>query len=77
MPPAPGDIPPTSVSAAALPLAKVGTPPLARLRAAAALTTFEGQAVFRRMPGRIAPLRDHSLFRLAPGSRTLTMDTDR
>jgi hypothetical protein len=60
-----------SVSAAALPCVDGRSPPLASLHAAAALTIFDGQAVFARLPGRITPLVDAALFRFVPGSRTI------
>ena len=61
----------TSVSAAAFPGTAAGAPPLAPLRAAAALTIFDAQAVFVRLPGCIAPLEALALFRFQRGSRTI------
>jgi hypothetical protein len=40
------------------------------LHAAAALTIFDGQAMFVRLPGRIDPLGSIALFRFQRGSRT-------
>jgi hypothetical protein len=69
--PAPGGVASTSVSAATRPGTTAGAPPLARLRAAAALTIFDTQAVFVRLPGCIAPLDALAMFRFQRGSRTI------
>jgi len=62
---------PTPVSAATLPPPGQAVAPLATAPVVAALTTFEGQAVFRVLPPGTAELRAGDIFRLRMGSRTV------
>jgi hypothetical protein len=66
----PQDVASPPVSAAdPLPL-RQGLPPLARVVAAAALTTFEGQAIFQILRSDDADMPQGEIFRLRRGSRS-------
>lgn len=62
---------PTPVSAATLPPPGQAVAPIATAPVVAALTTFEGQAVFRVLAPGTPDFRNGELFRLRIGSRTI------
>jgi hypothetical protein len=72
LPSTPVGIASPSVGAAALPPMD-GRSPHPPIHEAAALTLFEGQAMFVRLPGRLAPLGKIAWFRFPRRSRTIRL----
>ena len=69
----PAAVAPPMVSAAERPPSGQASPPLAAPAVAAALTTFEGQAVFRILSPGSAKFRTGDVLRFGYGSRTTRM----